>query len=625
MKNSWDTLMQPKRNKNNKNQIMLYSVIFLLVIVAVTATIAFALNRKDKKEDMNTTSGEETVVDETDDIDTSVNDNIDSESGDNETWENEAVQESEVSEDKDSEMVDDIEAAPVEVASVDDVEDPQPEGTSGVEMDVNEITSPKHETKDITYGIDVAKWQGVIDWEQVKASGIDFAIIRIGYRTQVNGVIYEDPYAKYNMQQAQANGIKIGVYFFSTAVNEAEAKEEAMWVADYIAPYPITYPVAYNCEGFTDSNNRQYGLSKSERSDIATAFLNYIKSQEYIPMFYAAKNELEQNAQWDTEALSSIFKIWVAQYPNELYSNLSKSNYSGQHAMWQYTSKGNVPGISKPVDINIAYFGYEQVAEAKDNTPQEEATADPAALIDFKEVKETVTAKIEINLRSEPSTASTDTIVTKLRNGDTATRTGIGNNGWSRVEYNGQTLYAVSSYLTTDLTVKEPEEPAVEVIGPLYKEVNEEVTAKMETNLRSEPGTSSADTIVAVLKNGEIVTRTGIGDNGWSRVEYNGQILYAVSSYLTTDLENSENDEPSLEDPEAGIIFTEVNEQVTAKDKVNLRLVPSSESDETIVIALLNREVAIRTGIGNNGWSRVEYNGQTLYAISSYLVLMEEN
>lgn len=520
----------------------------------------------------------------------------------------------------------DITVPPVEVAPVNDKEDPQSEQTQGVKVDVSKISEADNKTEVITYGIDVAKWQGVIDWQQVKASGVDFAMIRVGYRTQVDGEIYEDPYAKYNLQQAEANGIKIGVYFFSTALSENEAKEEAKWVTGYIAPYPIAYPVAYNCEGFSDANNRQNGLPSDIRTDIAMAFLDYVKSQGYMPMFYAAKNELEQNAQWDTDKLSSKYKIWVAQYPTEAYTSSSKSTYTGELAMWQYTSKGEVKGIDKAVDINIAYFGYDKTAKAKDDTPQKLVSADPAALINFTEVNETVTAKEVTNLRTVPSTSDPDTIAAVLKNGDTAKRIGIGDNGWSKVKYNGKTLYAVSSYLTTDLTAKAPtQKPTQAPAGPSFKKVNEQVTAKDHTNLRNEPESGSADTIVAVLKNGDVATRTGISDNGWSRVEYNGKTLYAVSSYLTTDLNYKEDNTPNADNPEAGVTFTEVKENVTAKDLTNLRQVPSSASPDTIVTALHNGEVAVRTGVGNNGWSRVEYNGKTLYAISSYLETVKDN
>ena len=97
-------------------------------------------------------------------------------------------------------------------------------------------------------------------------------MVRVGYRMNESREIIADSNARYNMQEAQKNGIKLGAYFFSTAVNEEEAKEEADWTADYIAQYQITYPVAFDCEGFDRESSAQYGLSASERTDIAIAF-----------------------------------------------------------------------------------------------------------------------------------------------------------------------------------------------------------------------------------------------------------------------------------------------------------------------------------------------------------------
>jgi len=415
-----------------------------------------------------------------------------------------------------------------------DKEDPQQDSSEGMAMDVRDIKKSKHETDEITFGIDVSKWQGIIDWKKVKDAGVEFAIIRVGYRTQVDGKIIEDPYAKYNLQQAQKNGIKLGAYFFSTAVSEKEAEEEAKWVVDFIAPYKITYPVVYNCEGFTDPENRQYGMTREERTRLVTVFLDYIEDSGYTPMFYAAKNELEGSRDWDTSSLTKNYKIWVAQYTDYIDLDNPKSFYSGPLDMWQYTSNGSVPGIDGPVDLNVAYFGYKKEAKPKDNTPVEEVTADPAALINFTEVNESVTAKEVTNLRNIPSLDKDSKVVEVLYYGDIATRTGIGDNGWSRVEYKGKTLYAVSSYLTTDINYKENSKPTIEnpEAGITFTEVNEKVTAKIKTNLRLVPSTESDETIATTIEHGDIVTRTGVGSNGWSRVEYKGQILYAVTSYL---------------------------------------------------------------------------------------------
>lgn len=422
--------------------------------------------------------------------------------------------------------------ADVSVGALDDTQDPQSSAASGNEEAGAEVTVSKNdedETSDITLGIDVSKYQGTIDWAEVKSSGVDFAMIRVGYRAKSTGEIFEDPSARYNMQEAQAAGIKIGAYFFSSAITKEEAKEEAAFTANMIARYKITYPVAFNCEDFRSPDSRQNGLDAVQRTELACAFLDEIAAAGYTPMFYASKSELEGNAEWSTDTLASKYKMWVAQYPDQPYPDTASSSYSGRHDMWQYTSQGTVAGISKKTDVNIAYFGYLQEAEAKDETPAETVEANPEVGIIFTEVNETVTAKQETNLRSEPSTLNDDSVVCRLVHGDTATRTGIGHNGWSRIIYNGQTLYAVTNYLTTDMNDTGQQAPPQ---GPVYTPVNEQVTAKMETNLRTEPSTASDDTIVGLLRNGETLTRTAVGDNGWSQLDYNGQTVYAVSSYL---------------------------------------------------------------------------------------------
>ena len=387
------------------------------------------------------------------------------------------------------------------------------------------------ETAEVTDGIDVAKYQGIIDWKQVADAGIDFAMIRVGYRTMESGVIKEDDMAKYNMQEASANGVKLGVYFFSTAITEEEAKEEADWVADYIAQYPITYPVAYDCEGFDKQTNRHYSLSKEERTNLAAVFMVRIYERGYTPMFYGAKNELTSDLKWETSKLEKRYKVWVSQY-----SAVEKTDYTGAYAMWQCSNQGSVPGIEGNVDLNIAYFGYEGTAEPLSVAPAPHVTASIADIMDFVEVQDTVTAKDVTNLRDIPSQGGDSTVMAKLKNGETATRIGISDSGWSKVMYQGEIYYAVSNYLTTDLTVVEKEEPATEDDGikTEFTACNEIVTAKIEVNLRTLPSVTNPDAqVVAVLKNGENITRTGINhDVGWSRVEYNGQILYCVSSYL---------------------------------------------------------------------------------------------
>ena len=229
-------------NKKRK-RIIIAGVIAAVVVIAVIIGIVFAVKSNDKKTDGDTLTEEE------------------------------------------------LNADPEEVIAKEGEEAP------GADVDVKKIVA-ENETDEITIGIDVAKYQGTIDWKKVSDSGIDFAIVRVGYRTLVSGEIVADSNAKYNMQEAQKYGIKVGAYFFSTAVSEAEAIEEANWVADYISKYQITYPVAYNCEGFETVNSRQYSMTKTQRTDVALAFLNRITERDYIGMFYASTSELQAEAKW---------------------------------------------------------------------------------------------------------------------------------------------------------------------------------------------------------------------------------------------------------------------------------------------------------------------------------------
>ena len=416
---------------------------------------------------------------------------------------------------------------PQEVATTSNTEE------QGASVDVVEVIN-KNETNKTTLGIDVSKYQGTIEWDKVAESGIDFVMVRVGYRTMEDGTIVPDSNAKYNMQEAQKYGIKVGAYFFSTAVSVEEAMEEADWVADYISKYQITYPVAYNCEGFLNTESRQYNMTKTERTDAAVAFLKEITNRGYTGMFYASKGELESDAQWETSRISSLYKVWVAQYPDTPYPQTASSSYTGVHAMWQYTNRGTIPGISKAVDVNVAYFGYNKVEEAQDDEAPEEVEADAEALMKFTTVEETVTAKSETNLRDKPSQGSDSKVMYTLKNGEKAIRTGKSDSGWSRVVFNGETYYAVSSYLTTDLSYKAQTEEEDDGINTEFTKVNEKVTAKDVVNLRLKPSVDdSIAPVVVQLKSGEVAVRTGINKElGWSRVEYNGQVLYCISSYL---------------------------------------------------------------------------------------------
>ncbi len=544
-----------------------------------------------------------------------------------------------------------------EVGSMEDDQDPQSStntagnGETGASVDLSRVSVPEGETTEATLGIDVSKYQGTIDWAKVKEAGVDFAMIRVGYRTKVTGVIYEDPGARYNLQEATRNGIQAGAYFFSSAVNEQEAAEEAAWVSDFIAKYRITYPVAYNCEDFQSPDSRQYGLTKEERTSIACAFLDTVAAAGYTPMFYASRNEMEGSAQWGMETLEPKYKIWVSQYPEVPFPQTRGSTYSGIHSMWQYTSQGQVAGIDGNVDLNVAWFGYSQEAEAKDPTPAEIVEANPEVGLNFTEVEETVTAKDETNLRNLPTTENSS-LVHRLKNGETVLRTGIGSNGWDRVIYEGQKLYAVHSFLTADLTADgaQPSEDAggddggesageaqsqsgsgdsgtFQAGGLTFRAVSEAVTARDQVNLRDQPSTETGK-VVGTLSYGQAVVRTGIsgsGDTGWSRLDVNGQTVYASSRLLATSMDYKEQEKITADNPEAGMHFVAASGTVMAKSgETNLRTLPTTNEPSQVVGQLTGTDTAQRIAVEpDRGWTKLNYNGQTVYAVSNYLTAVE--
>lgn len=486
-------------------------------------------------------------------------------------------------------------------------------------------SSLSRKTKEIeatVLGIDVARYQGTIDWQQLGTSGIGFAIVRLGYRGQSSGEIVEDNNARYNLQEGSKAGIPLGAYFYSTAISEEEAEEEAVWAANLIAKYPITYPVVFDYEGFRDESARHFQLTNEDRTNIALAFLNTIEKFGYEGMFYAAKNEIDTF--FDISRIEKDYKIWVAQYPVEPYPTIPSSSYEGLHHMWQYTAEGRVLGIETNVDLNVAYFSYDGIEPAKDSEPAEEVGPDVEAMMTFTEVDEQVTAKEETNLRDMPSQDADSQIMATLYNGEFVQRVAVSANGWSKVIYNGNTYYALTNYLTTgseeETPVSSQEDTDGDGIVTQFSPVSTMVTAKDVTNLRSIPSYTREDSeVLFKLKNGEVAACVGVSDNGWSKLEYMGKTCYAISSYLT------EADEANIigqtGELDVGMDFKEISDKVTAKkDEINLRTLPSTDSKSEVIVKLKNGEVVARTGINKAmGWSRVVYYGRVLYCSTGLL------
>ena len=198
-----------------------------------------------------------------------------------------------------------------------------------------------------TTGVDVSEFQGDIDWTQVRQAGIDFAFIRIGYRTYGDGIVTYDTAFQRNIEGAQAAGIKVGAYFYSQATNTDEAVEEADAVIDALAPYDITYPVVYDWEIVHDAA-RTDEVSVEVLADCCVAFCERVKDSGYTPMIY--QNKATSMHKLDLPRIKD-YDFWLAEYDD-------KPSYYYDFRIWQYSNTGSIPGIEGQVDLNICFRPY---------------------------------------------------------------------------------------------------------------------------------------------------------------------------------------------------------------------------------------------------------------------------
>ena len=197
-------------------------------------------------------------------------------------------------------------------------------------------------------GIDVSHWQKLIDWEQVAASGVDFAMIRLGYRGYEQGTLNVDTYATANLDGAIAAGLDVGVYFFSQEITPEEAEEEAYFVMELLEPYRehITMPVVFDWEHVSDSKARTANLRDPDiLTDCTLAFLQTVEAGGYRPMVYFNRTQ-----SWKYLNLEELkeYEFWLAAYTQRM-------EFPYKVHMWQYTDKGTVPGVKGNCDINV-YF-----------------------------------------------------------------------------------------------------------------------------------------------------------------------------------------------------------------------------------------------------------------------------
>ena len=200
----------------------------------------------------------------------------------------------------------------------------------------------------VRHGIDVSYYQGGIDWRAVAADGIDFAIIRCGYRGYGAGSLYEDVRFRENIEGARAAGLDVGIYFFSQALTVEEALEEAAYTLALIDGYDVTFPVVFDWEQVTSAGSRSANPDWKAVTDCTVAFCDAIAAAGYTPMTYFNVSMAYLRLDMKRIEAYPAWLAWYHDYPGYIYD----------YQMWQYSSTGRVAGIQSNVDMNICFVNF---------------------------------------------------------------------------------------------------------------------------------------------------------------------------------------------------------------------------------------------------------------------------
>ena len=200
----------------------------------------------------------------------------------------------------------------------------------------------KNKNDNTSIGIDVSEWQDDIDFNKVKESGVEFVIIRIGLELSKSKEIAIDKKFSDNIKNAKDAGLKVGVYFYSVALNNEEAKDQAKWVLDTLNNEQLDLPIVFDWESFNNWNNLK--LSFHDINEIADTFISEVEKFGYKGMLYSSKFYLENI--WENK---NNYPVWLAHYTDN-------TNYEGKYSIWQMCNDGKISGIDTDVDIDIMYL-----------------------------------------------------------------------------------------------------------------------------------------------------------------------------------------------------------------------------------------------------------------------------
>lgn len=199
-------------------------------------------------------------------------------------------------------------------------------------------------------GVDISKDNGPVDFKKLKKDGVDFVMVRLGYRGYESGNVVIDEEYFDNIQLANEAGLAVGVYFESQATTVEEALEEAEFVVTNLIEMRVTYPVVFDLGLIANDTSRIENIPKMQLTEITNAFCNRVKEVGYKPMVYGDKYWLLRKIDL---TLLGDYDIWLSQ-------SGQLPDYPYQFAMWQYTNTGTVSGISGDVNMNISFIDYTQ-------------------------------------------------------------------------------------------------------------------------------------------------------------------------------------------------------------------------------------------------------------------------
>ena len=517
----------------------------------------------------------------------------------------------------------------------------------------------------IQKGIDVSKWNGDINWNKVKSSGIDYVIIRAGYGTSTI-----DPYFTKNIKGAIDAGLEVGVYWFSYATTPDKAKIEAQNCLRALAPYKnsITYPVFYDYEYDSVDYAGKNGITitKSLATEMANVFIKEVESQGYDSGIYT--NQDFGDRYFSNDILLSN-NLWLAQYR-------TTASYNRPYMMWQYTDKGVVNGISGNVDMNYTYLRTRpsapnlidlsnatinkiesQVYTGNPITPKVNLSYDNNSLIegtDFEVIyennKSVGTSTVTINGigNYEGSITTTfDILPTKVNNLKITDKTiSTLKLEWEKVEDitgyeiyrsdsntdtykliktidDSSTLTYTDSNLASDMEysykIKAFKKSSSNTFYGSYSDavtdstIKEKVYGTTTANLNMRSSASTSSSIIATIPKGtkvEIIDKTS---STWYKVSYNGKLGYVSSQYLNLNGNDNSSDNNDSNQPSTNTTYG----VVTAN--LNMR---SSTSTSSSIIATIPKgtkiEIVEKT---SSTWYKVRYNGKLGYVSSQYLNL----